>query len=130
MTKRIAVIASGRGSNFQAVIDAIAARKIPAVCAALVTDNPDAYAVERAKKSHIPVTVVDYHSFPSRDVYERALFSAMQRIDPDLFVLAGYMRIVGHEIVKAFSGRMINIHPALLPVLPGCMPSGRQLYMV
>jgi phosphoribosylglycinamide formyltransferase 1 len=119
MTKRIAVIASGRGSNFQAVIDAIASKKIPAVCVALITDNPNAYAIERAEKAHIPVTIIDYHSFPSREVYERALFSAMQQLDPDLFVLAGYMRIVGNGIVREFAGRMINIHPALLPSFTG-----------
>ena len=119
VTKRIAVIASGRGSNFQAVIDVIAAGKIPAACVALITDNPKAYAIQRAKKAGIPVIVVDYASFPSRDEYERALLAAMQRVSPDLVILAGYMRIVGPEIVQAFPGRMMNIHPALLPSFTG-----------
>ena len=119
VTKRIAVIASGRGSNFQAVIDAIKAGTVPATCAALITDNPKAYAIERAEQAQIPVIIVEYAAFPSRVEYERALLAAMQRVNPDLFVLAGYMRIVGEEIVHAFSGRMINIHPALLPSFTG-----------
>ncbi|MDD1695396.1 MAG: phosphoribosylglycinamide formyltransferase [Methanoregula sp.] len=119
MKKRIAVLASGRGSNFQAIIDAIQEEKIPAACAALITDNPKAYAIERAKKAKIPVTVIDFTSFPSRDMYEKALLSAMQQVNADLFVLAGYMRIVGAGIVRSFPGKMMNIHPALLPAFPG-----------
>jgi predicted aconitase with swiveling domain len=71
MKKKIAVLASGRGSNFQAVIDAIQDGKIPATCAALITDNPKALAIERAKKAKIPVTVIDYASFSSREMYQR-----------------------------------------------------------
>jgi len=117
--KRIAVIASGRGSNFQAVVDAIGAGQIPATCVALITDNPKAYAIERAEKFGIPRVVIDYASFPSREVYERALLSAMQETNADLFVLAGYMRILGSAIVRAFPGKMVNIHPALLPSFTG-----------
>jgi phosphoribosylglycinamide formyltransferase-1 len=117
--KRIAVVASGRGSNFQAVIDAIRNGKVPAECVALITDNPKAYAIERAKKAGIPCRIIDYATFPSREVYERALLAAMQDVNADLFVLAGYMRILGASIVKAFPGKMINIHPALLPSFTG-----------
>jgi phosphoribosylglycinamide formyltransferase 1 len=119
MTKRIAVLASGRGSNFQAVIDAISAGTIPARCVALITDNPKAFAIERAQKAGIPTVVIDYSTFPSREVYERALLSAMEQQDADLFVLAGYMRILGKGIVQAFPGKMVNIHPALLPSFTG-----------
>lgn len=117
--KRIAVLASGRGSNFQAVIDAIAAGDIPAVCVGLVTDNPGAYAIERARAAGIPVTVVEYARFPSKAAYEEALLAAMRNCRADLFVLAGYMRILGSAIVHEFSGRMMNIHPALLPAFAG-----------
>ena len=117
--KRIAVLASGRGSNFQAIIDAMLEGKIPATCAALITDNPKAFAIERAKKAKIPVMVIDFSSFPSRVDYERALLLAMQQVNADLFVLAGYMRIVGAEIVRSFPAKIINIHPALLPAFPG-----------
>ena len=117
--KRIAVVASGRGSNFQAIIDAIRNGTLPAECVALITDNPKAYALERAQKAGIPCRIIDYATFPSREIYERALLSSMQEADADLFILAGYMRILGSSIVRAFPGKMINIHPALLPSFTG-----------
>jgi phosphoribosylglycinamide formyltransferase-1 len=119
MKKRIAVLASGRGSNFQAVIEAIQHGKIPATCVALITDNPGAYAIERAENAGIPVTIIDYSCYPSRETYEFALLTAMKNVDADLFVLAGYMRILGNNIVHEFSGKIMNIHPALLPGFTG-----------
>jgi phosphoribosylglycinamide formyltransferase 1 len=119
MKKRIAVLASGRGSNFQAVIETIKQGKIPATCIALITDNPEAYAIKRAEKGEIPVIIVDYSLYSSRELYERALLSVMQQADADLFVLAGYMRILGNAIVRSFSGKIMNIHPALLPSFTG-----------
>jgi phosphoribosylglycinamide formyltransferase-1 len=119
MKKRIAVLASGRGSNFQAVIDAIRQEKIPATCVALITDNPEAYAIERAKNAGIPVTIIDYSSFSSREMYDRALLSVVEQVNADLFVLAGYMRILSTSIVRLFSGKIMNIHPALLPSFTG-----------
>ncbi len=117
--KRIAVLASGRGSNFQAVIDAVGAGSVPAVIVRLITDNPNAFAIERACNAGIPVTVVDFDRFPDRTAYEAALLEAMRECGADLFVLAGYMRILGARIVREFSGRMMNIHPALLPAFAG-----------
>lgn len=117
--KRIAVLASGRGSNFQAVIEAIAAGRIPGACIALITDNPRAYAIERAQKAHIPAIVLDFTSFPSKEQYEHALLTTMQQQEADLFVLAGYMRVLGTAIVHAFPGKIVNIHPALLPGFTG-----------
>jgi phosphoribosylglycinamide formyltransferase 1 len=126
--KRIGVLASGRGSNFQAVIDGIREGSVPAECVALITDNPQAYAIERARAANIPVGIVDYSTFPAREAYERALLAAMKHCNADLFVLAGYMRIVGNEIVQAFFGRMINIHPALLPAFPGLYGQRQALH--
>lgn len=117
--KRIAVLASGRGSNFQAVIEAIAAGRIPGACIALITDNPRAYAIERAQKAHIPAIVLDFTSFPSKEQYEHALLTTMHKQEADLFVLAGYMRVLGTAIVHAFPGKIVNIHPALLPGFTG-----------
>ena len=117
--KRIAVLASGRGSNFQAVIDAIANGRIPAICCGLVTDNPSAFAIARAEAAGIPVFVVDYAAFPSKDAYEEALVEVLKGCSADLYILAGYMRIVGARIVNELRGKMINIHPALLPSFPG-----------
>ncbi len=118
-SKRIAVLASGRGSNFQAVIDAVAAGAIPATCCGLITDNPDAYAIERAHAAGIPVYIIAYGSYPSKQAYEEVLGKVMKDLAADLYILAGYMRILGRSIVKAFHGRLINIHPALLPAFPG-----------
>jgi phosphoribosylglycinamide formyltransferase-1 len=117
--KGFAVLASGRGSNFQALIDAMKEGTLPARCLRLITDNPSAYAIERAEKAGIPVTVLDAASYPDRSSYEQALLREMRATGADLFVLAGYMRILGREIVEAFPRRILNIHPALLPSFPG-----------
>jgi phosphoribosylglycinamide formyltransferase-1 len=119
MAKRIVVVASGRGSNFQAIIESLQRGMIPAACVALVTDNPEAYAIERAEAAGIPAVVIDYAAFASRELYEQALLSALRNARPDLIVLAGYMRILGQAIVREYAGRMINIHPALLPSFTG-----------
>jgi phosphoribosylglycinamide formyltransferase 1 len=119
MTKRIVVVASGRGSNFQAIIGALQRGNIPAECVALVTDNPKAYAMERAQAATIPVVVVDYASFATRELYEQALLTALKDARPDLVVLAGYMRILGPAVVREYAGKMMNIHPALLPSFTG-----------
>jgi len=119
MTKRIVVVASGRGSNFQAIIGALERGRIPAQCVALVTDNPKAYAIERATAAKIPVVVVDYGAYETRERYEQALLAALKETKPDLVVLAGYMRILGSSIVREYTGKMVNIHPALLPSFTG-----------
>ena len=119
MTKRIVVVASGRGSNFQAIIGALERGRIPAQCVALVTDNPKACAIERASAAKIPVVVVDYGAYETRERYEQALLAALKETKPDLVVLAGYMRILGSAIVREYAGKMVNIHPALLPSFTG-----------
>ncbi len=117
--KRIAVIASGRGSNFQAIIDRVCDGTIPAQIACLITDNPSAYAIKRAEKHNIPVSLINFSEYPDREHYNQALEKAMRDCNADLFVLAGYMRLLKSETVRAFSGKMINIHPALLPSFSG-----------
>ena len=117
--KRIAVLASGRGSNFQALIDAVRAGSIPGIIARLITDNPEAFAIQRAEEAGIQVSILAFGSYPAKEDYEAALKSEMEDCDADLFVLAGYMRILPAAIVKAFPGRIMNIHPALLPSFPG-----------
>jgi phosphoribosylglycinamide formyltransferase-1 len=117
--KQIVVLASGRGSNFQAVIDAIKRGKISGKCIGLITDNPAAFAITRAEKAGIPVIILDYTIYPDKDTYEQDLLETMKKTGADLYVLAGYMRILGQRIVSAFPRRIINIHPALLPSFPG-----------
>ena len=121
----IAVLASGRGSNFQALIDATQTGYVPATIVRLITDNPEAQSIRRAKDAGIPVSVLDFASFACKEEYEAALLGEMEACDPDLFVLAGYMRILPMAIVRAFPGRLVNIHPALLPSFPG-LHSPRQ----
>lgn len=117
--KKIAVIGSGRGSNFQAIIDAISRKELGAECCGLVTDNPEAYAIARAEQAGVPVYIVDFTAFPSKGEYEDELMRVLLSLEADLYILAGYMRIVGPKLVSAFRGRIINIHPALLPSFPG-----------
>jgi phosphoribosylglycinamide formyltransferase-1 len=116
---RCAVLASGRGSDFQAVIDAVADGTCPVELVCLITDNPAAQAIERARKAGIPAVILDVSSFETREAYEGALREAMYQAGADLFVLAGYMRMLSPLTVRAFTDRMINIHPALLPAFPG-----------
>ena len=117
--KTIVVMGSGNGSNFQAIAEYIRDKKLPIEIAAMVTDNPKAFIIERAKNLGVPARVLDYKAIGDRELYNRMLLELLSEIAPDLVVLAGYMRIVPPEIVKAFSGKMINIHPALLPSFPG-----------
>lgn len=116
---RCAVLASGRGSDFQAICDAVAAGTCPVELVRLITDNPSAPAIARAERAGVPVTLVDWGSFADRDAYEAALREAMAASGAELFVLAGYMRLLSPGTVRAFPDRMINIHPALLPAFPG-----------
>ncbi len=119
MEGRFVVLASGRGSNFQAILDRVADGSIQACCTGLITDNPGAYAIERAQQAGIPAYAVDFRSFPDKAAYEDALIAQISHCRPDLVVLAGYMRILGPGIVRAWTGRMMNIHPSLLPAFPG-----------
>lgn len=123
--KRIAVLASGRGSNFRAIMEAMKPLDINGEIVMLLTDNKDAYAIEIARAAGIPVTVINFKDFASRSEYEIELLSAMKKVDADLYVCAGYMKIIGKEIADTFFGKMINIHPALLPAFPG-MHAQRQ----
>lgn len=117
--KRIAVLASGRGSNFQALLDSIAAGNINGRCVVLITDNKDAFAIERANKAGVPVVIHNFKDYPTKAAYETDLLASMNKADADLVVCAGYMRIIGPEIARAFKGKLMNIHPALLPAFPG-----------
>lgn len=115
----IAVLASGRGSNFQSIIDAVESGYIKASVRVLVTDNPKAFAIERASKHHIECVVMSPGQFGSRDAYYEKIADEMKRRDIGLIVLAGFMRIVGKPLIDAFRNRIMNIHPALLPSFPG-----------
>jgi len=117
--KRIAVLASGFGSNFQAIIDQVQDGVIPARIVRLITDNPGAYSIERAVDAGIEVRIIDFRSFSARSDYDQELEQAMDDTGADLFVLAGYMRLLNDNTAAKFAGKMINIHPSLLPSFAG-----------
>lgn len=119
MTCRLLVLISGSGSNLQAIIDACAAGQIDARVVGVISNVPGAYGLERARKAGIPAQVIDHKAYASRHDFDHALLAAMQRIDCDLVILAGFMRILSADLVNAYLGRMLNIHPSLLPRYPG-----------
>lgn len=116
---RLGVMASGRGSNLQSIMDAAAAGKIKAEVAVVFSDNKDAFALERARKAGIPALHLNPRDFGSKDEYEKAVLKLLNEHGVQLVCLAGYMRIVGRVILDAFPNMVINIHPALLPAFPG-----------
>jgi phosphoribosylglycinamide formyltransferase 1 len=120
---RVAVLASGRGSNLQAVIDAIEAGTVQAKIVAVISNKKDAPALERAHRQGLFSLFVDpkpYAGTPdSREAYDRELLDVLRRHDVELVLLAGYMKIVTRVLVETFANRMMNIHPSLLPSFPG-----------
>jgi phosphoribosylglycinamide formyltransferase-1 len=112
-------MASGRGSNFQAIIDNVTSENINAKIVLLVTDNPGAYALERAKKHSIDRLVKSPKDFTDRDAYYSFIADEFERRGVQLIVLAGFMRVVGKALIERFPNRIMNIHPALLPSFPG-----------
>jgi len=116
---KIGVLASGRGSNFQAIIDEIEAGKIPAKIEILIVDNPNAYAIERAKKHGISYLYINPREFPSKEAFYEKIRDELIARGVELVILAGFMRIVKKPLVDAFQNRIMNIHPALLPSFPG-----------
>jgi phosphoribosylglycinamide formyltransferase-1 len=115
----IGVLASGRGSNFQSIIDAVESGYLKAAIKVLITDNPEAYAIERAKKHSIEHIIMAPRQYESRDDYFQCIGQELIARNVDLVVLAGFMRIVGNPLIERFRNRIMNIHPALLPSFPG-----------
>ena len=120
---RIGVLASGRGSNLQAIIDAIEAGKLDASIVLVLSNKKDAVALERARKHGLADVFLDPKPFAgqpdSREAYDRAVLDVLRKHDVELVLLAGYMKIVTPVLVKAYEHRMMNIHPSLLPSFPG-----------
>ncbi len=112
---RVAVLASGRGSNFVALAEAMRAGRLPIELVGVFSDRPAAAVLQRAAEYAVPAQAMAPRSFADRPAFEAALFDAVDRVQPDLIVCAGYMRLLGSDTVEARLGRMINIHPSLLP---------------
>jgi phosphoribosylglycinamide formyltransferase-1 len=125
--KKIAVFASGSGSNFQAIIDVIQAGELDADISLLVCDKPGAFAIERANASKIPSFVFTAKEYPSKDHYEEEILAQLKAYDVEFIVLAGYMRLIGSKLLAAYKGRIVNVHPSLLPAFPGKDAIGQAL---
>jgi phosphoribosylglycinamide formyltransferase 1 len=123
----LAVLVSGRGSNLQAIIDGIEKNNLPAKIALVISDVEDAFALERAREHGIEGLFLDPKSFPDRKSYEQVLVKQIQSKSVNLICLAGFMRILGKHFIETFSGRVINIHPSLLPAFPGLNVQKRAL---
>jgi len=117
--KRVIFLASGRGSNFEAVAKKIRKGNISCDPVGLIVDIPDAKAILVAKSLHIPSFVVDFKNFVSKEEFHRALLEQVRSLNPDLIVTAGFMRILSKDFVREFRMKILNIHPSLLPAFPG-----------
>lgn len=127
MKKKIAVFASGNGSNFEALAFGCKKGLINAEIAFCFTDHPDAYVVKRAEKFGVPVVSFRLKDFPDKKAYEEAILENLKKEDVDLICLAGYMKIVGDTLLTPYEGKIINIHPSLLPAFPGVDAIGQAL---
>jgi phosphoribosylglycinamide formyltransferase-1 len=116
---RIAVLISGSGTNLQAFIDCAAAGKLEAEITLVLANRPDAYGLERARQAGIPTAVIRHGDFESREAFDRAVAQRLDEAGVELVVLAGFMRILSPWFVNRYRGRLLNIHPALLPRFPG-----------
>jgi len=118
-TLRIGVLASGRGSNFEAIVRAVESGSLPAVVAVLVTDRAGARALDVARAHRIDAVSIEPREHPGKEAHEKAVIAALEARDVRLVCLAGYMRLLGADFVRHFEGRLLNIHPSLLPAFPG-----------
>jgi len=117
--RTIGVLISGRGTNLQAIIDAVGDGRLDARVAVVISNRADAYGLERARAAGIEALVRDHKAWPSREAYEAVLVEDLRARNVELVCLAGFMRLLGATFVDAFPNRILNIHPALLPSFPG-----------
>ncbi|MDR3299044.1 MAG: phosphoribosylglycinamide formyltransferase [Candidatus Accumulibacter sp.] len=125
--KSMVILISGRGSNMAALLDAVGEAAFPARVAAVLCNRPHAPGLEIAAARGIPARVVDHTRYPERAAFDAALAEAIDAWTPDLVALAGFMRILGDDFVARYAGRLINIHPSLLPAFPGLRTHQRAL---
>jgi len=119
MNRTLGVLISGRGSNLQAIIDAIAAGTLDARIAVVISNRPDAAGLERARKAGIETLVLSHRDYPSREEYDRVLAEHLRARGVGLVCLAGFMRLLSPVFIQAFPNAILNIHPSLLPAFPG-----------
>ena len=126
-TRRLGVLISGRGSNLQAIIDAIADGRLDATIAVVIANEADAGGLERARRAGIETLTLSHRGWPSRADYDRALVTELRARDVRLICLAGFMRKLGPPVTDAFPNAVLNIHPSLLPSFPGLHPQRQAL---
>lgn len=119
MDRRLGILISGRGSNLQAIIDAIAEGRLDATIALVVSNRADAAGLERAREAGIETLYINHKDYGSREAFDRAVVAALKKREVSLVCLAGFMRLLSAEFVKAYPNAVLNIHPALLPAFPG-----------
>ena len=119
MPLRLGILVSGRGSNLQAIIDAIEAKRLAAEIRVVVSDQAEAYALERARTHGIATATLDAKEYPSREDFDRAVIRCLRDHQVELVCLAGFMRILSSHFIQEYRNRILNIHPALLPSFPG-----------
>lgn len=124
---RLAVLISGGGRNLQAILDAVAAGKIPAQVAGVISNRAEAHGLERARQAGVPTAVVPHTGFADRAQFDAALVASLRELRPDIVALAGFMRVLGPGFIRAFQGRIVNIHPSLLPKHRGLQTHRRVL---
>lgn len=125
--KNIAIFASGNGSNFQAILDAVTNQKLEANIKILVCDQPGAYVLDRARAAGINIFEFSSKDFANKQAYEQEILARLKESEVELIVLAGYMRIIGTTLLSQFEGQIVNIHPSLLPSFPGKDAIGQAL---
>lgn len=127
MTK-VAIFASGNGSNFEKIMDNIAVDYLENIeVTALYTDKQDAFAIERARRFRLPVRIFQLESFDDKEHYETEILKQLHREQVEWIILAGYMKLIGPTLLNAYEGRIINIHPSILPSFPGKNAVGQAL---
>lgn len=124
---RLAILISGRGSNLQAFIDACSTNALAATIGIVLSNKPDAHGLQRATDAGIPTACIDHRQFENRESFDQALVDELARHNVDLVILAGFMRILTPIFINAFEGRLLNIHPSLLPRYPGLNTHQRAL---
>ena len=127
MSKRIAVLLSGRGSNFQSILSASQSGTLGGDIALVISNRPGAGGLDIARDAGIETALIDHQAYPTREAFDTDLAGALESQSPDLIVLAGFMRILTPEFVSRFAGRLMNIHPSLLPLYPGLHTHQRAL---
>ena len=115
----LGVLVSGGGTNLQAIIDAIEAKRLDAAIRVVISNRQDAFGLARAKNHRIPTEVLDPQKYSSREAYDEAIVAVLKERGVELVILAGFMRLLSPVLVQAYSNRIMNIHPALLPAFPG-----------